>query len=103
MSMLSDSPSWSWQHHKGAWTGGSAGGRGLAGLTASRKSKERETGYPGYPHLSSFPAAGWCQQGQEGRAILGTPSSDVAIEVFPELFPAPVCQTPFEVVGTTFL
>lgn len=94
-------------------TGGSAGGRDLAGSdSASRKSKERETGYMGYPLLSSFPAAGWegwCQHGQEGRASPGhcdgsrIPSSDGAIEIFPEPFPAPVCQTPFEVAGAAFL
>lgn len=84
---------------------------GLAGSdSASRKSKERETGSMRNPLLSSFPGwEGWCQHSQEGRASPGlwdesmVSSTDVAIEDFPEPFPASVCQSPFEVAGAAFL
>lgn len=104
---VSDSPAWSWQPSPGH-----VGASGLAGSDSARKSKEGATGYAGYRFLSSFPAAGWeaqCQHGQEGRANPGhcngsrISSSDVVIGVFPEPFPAPVCQTPFEVAEAAFL
>lgn len=60
-------------------------------------------------HSSAVFLEGRCQHGQEGRASPGCcdgnriPSSDVAIEVLPKPFPAPVCQTPFEAAEAAFL
>lgn len=114
MRVVGGSPACSWQPSPGPpqgmcgclrGSGGRADGRGSAGSDpACGKCQERETGDTGYPFPSSFPAAGWegqCWHPERQEPVLGAtvgapmPSSDVAIKVFPEPFPAPVCQPPF--------